>query len=395
MRMGLKIILLSSALCGVGSAFWGVAALGAQTTPADPSRTPVFKANARAVVVDVVVTKGNGDPVTALTKNSFQLIEDGKPQAIDYFEEHTVRALPASALKPLPPMPAGVYTNVPAAPEPDAVNVLLIDTLNTEQQDQVYVRKQILNFLQGMNPGTRAAIFMLGSNLRFIQGFTSDSARLVAAVNTKSTSAEKDPSFYSRSDAADDQDSLKMLTAMLGGHTDGGIEGYAHGIASLNGIQLAQRTQMTFEALDYLARYLGGIPGRKNLIWFASTFPVTIFPSSAQREQMSNDRIYASAVRKTADLLTDSKVAVYPVNAQGMMVEHGVEADGAGPSRMGGIAAYSGEANERADTIFAMEELAADTGGKAFYNTNDLNGAMQHAIDNGSHYYTLVCSAHQ
>jgi VWFA-related protein len=38
----------------------------------------------------------------------------------------------------------------------------------------------------------------------------------------------------------------------------------------------------------------------------------------------------------------------------------------------------------------AMEQLAADTGGKAFFNTNDLNAAMMHAIENGSHYYTLV-----
>ena len=45
-------------------------------------------------------------------------------------------------------MPADVYTNVPAAPETDAVNVLLIDTLNTEQRDQGYVRKQIMNFLK-------------------------------------------------------------------------------------------------------------------------------------------------------------------------------------------------------------------------------------------------------
>jgi hypothetical protein len=47
-------------------------------------------------------------------------------------------------------------------------------------------------------------------------------------------------------------------------------------------------------------------------------------------------------------------------------------------------------AGERSDKIFAMEELAADTGGKAFFNTNDLNAAMTHAIENGSHYYTLV-----
>jgi hypothetical protein len=57
---------------------------------------------------------------------------------------------------------------------------------------------------------------------------------------------------------------------------------------------------------------------------------------------------------------------------------------------MGGIGAYSGEASDRADTIANMEQLAADTGGKAFYNTNDLNAAMQHAINDGSHYYTIA-----
>ena len=57
---------------------------------------------------------------------------------------------------------------------------------------------------------------------------------------------------------------------------------------------------------------------------------------------------------------------------------------------MGGIAAYSGQENERADKMFAMEQLAADSGGKAFYNTNNLNAAMMHAIENGAHYYTLV-----
>jgi VWFA-related protein len=198
----------------------------------------------------------------------------------------------------------------------------------------------------------------------------------------------------------DDTDSLQMLSDMLGGHTDGGTDAYAHALGALYGMQLSQRSQMTFEALDYLARYLGGIPGRKNLIWFASSFPVTIFPSNAQRQQMSNDRIYASAVKKTADLLTDSKVAVYPINAEGMMTEHVGDSTNWSPGEATAPGAriqsfadpYAKDSGERADTIFSMEQLASDTGGKAFYNTNDLNGAMQHAIDNGSHYYTLVYS---
>jgi hypothetical protein len=154
---------------------------------------------------------------------------------------------------------------------------------------------------------------------------------------------------------------------------------------------------MTMEALQYLARYLGGVPGRKNLIWFASSFPVTVFPTSAQRESMDNMRVYANDVKQTADLLTVSKVAVYPIGAEGMMTDKWMEGDNAGSGRASGggaalhsIAGLGGEADRRAIRIMAMEQLAADTGGKAYFNTNDLNAAMTRAINDGSHYYTLV-----
>lgn len=104
-----------------------------------------------------------------------------------------------------------------------------------------------------------------------------------------------------------------------------------------------------------------------------------------------------------------SKVAVYPVGAEGVMSEHVFEANVGGPTdveggeetsrsgpssvaKQGVMAPYVHEGDARADKIAAMEQLAADTGGKAFYNTNDLNAAMQHAIADGSHYYTLVYS---
>ena len=372
------------------SVFCCAAPICAQIASGQQAPVAVLKANARAVVVDVVVTKGE-EPVAALHKQDFEVIEDGKPQTIDFFEEHKAKTLPPGALQPLPPMPPNVYTNVPPAPESDAVNVLLLDSLNTEKQDQVFVHQQILDFLKTMQPGTRAAIFTLGSKLRFVQGFTTDSSALTAALNDKKNGffAEKDYPYRSRSDQADDQQEVATKMMMLGGHPDPGIQALREAQAEFADFQYGQRTMMTLEALDYLARYLAGVPGRKNLIWFASSYPVIIFPSSAQSQTMSNVRVYASAVKKTADLLTVSKVAVYPINAQGMMVEHGMEADSAGPGRMGGIGAYSREATERADTINAMEQLAADTGGKAIYNTNDLNAAMQRAINDGSHYYTL------
>jgi VWFA-related protein len=384
MRQRHKVLLYTAMLLG------SLAALQAQNPPSDSPQPPVFKTNARAVVVDVVVTKGNDEPVPALHKQDFQIIEDGKPQTIDYFEEHTAKTLPPGALPPLPKMPPNVYTNVPPAPPSDTVNVLLLDTLNTEKQDQVFMRKQILQFLKGMQPGTRCAIFMLGSKLRFIQGFTADSSTLVAALNDKKNAPDRDPSFRSASDKADDQRDIATLMTMLGGRSDGGIDALREAQGAHAEFQYGERVLMTLEALDYLARYLADVPGRKNLIWFASSFPVIVFPTPSQRQALSESRIYGSAVKRTADLLTVSKVAVYPINAQGMMVEHGMEAENIGPSRMGGIGAYAGEASERADVIANMEQLAADTGGKAFYNTNDLNAAMQRAINDGSHYYTIA-----
>jgi VWFA-related protein len=368
--------------------------LPAQNNPAPADSGVVLKANTRAVAVDVVVTRGNDEPITALPRQDFQIFEDGKPQSIDFFEEHTVHNLAPGPLPQLPPMPPDVYTNVPVVPPDDAINVLLLDSLNTEKQDQVFMHKQILEFLRHMQPNTRAAIFTLGSKLRYIQGFTSDTSALVAALNDKANgfSSEKNTAYSSQSDKADDANVIAKREAMLGGQgrSDEGIVALSGANNDRADFQYGERNMMTLEALDYLARYLGGIPGRKNLIWFASSFPVTIFPSSAQSQTMSQLRVLGSAVRRTADLLTVSKVAVYPINAQGMMVEHGMEADSAGPGGMGGIAGYSGEAADRADTIAAMQQLAADTGGKAFYNTNDLADAMSHAINDGAHYYSIV-----
>ena len=95
---------------------------------AAPAEAPIFRTTTREVVVDVVVTKNNGEPVAGLGKQDFTLMEDGKPQSIDFFEERTISTPMPGALPTMPSMPAGTRTNVPPAPESDAVDVLLLDT---------------------------------------------------------------------------------------------------------------------------------------------------------------------------------------------------------------------------------------------------------------------------
>jgi alpha-D-ribose 1-methylphosphonate 5-phosphate C-P lyase len=87
-------------------------AVSAQKHDNRQPRTPSYQSTTRAVVVDVVVTRGDA-PVTGLRKNSFQVFEDAKPQTIDFFEEHSAGTSSTAAVQPLPVMPLGVYTNVP------------------------------------------------------------------------------------------------------------------------------------------------------------------------------------------------------------------------------------------------------------------------------------------
>ena len=385
--------------------FCCVAPLVAQTAPAPgvQDSVPVFKVNARAVIVDVVVTRENGDAVTALHKEDFKVMEEGKEQSIDFFEEHTAKTLPPGALPPMPKMPPNVYTNVPPVPESDSVNVLLLDSLNTPVEDQSYVHKQIMDFLKTMEPGTRTAIFLLGSKLRFVQGFTTDTALLSAALNDKKNGPEKESLLRT---SAENGEIVRELTSMtsINGLPTGATAAAMDANRESAGYEVSQRIAMTLEALDHLARYLGGVPGRKNLIWFASSFPVTVFPNHEQMVSLNNLRVPAGDVKNTADLLTVSKVAVYPVGAEGMMNDHWMEAGGAGAGGSAGIGRASanggallnhiagpgGENDARAIQIAAMEQLASDTGGKAFYNINDLNAAVKRAVNDGAHYYTLA-----
>ena len=93
---------------------------------------------------------------------------------------------------------------------------------------------------------------------------------------------------------------------------------------------------------------------------------------------------YQQDLRLTADLLTPDRVAIYPVSAAGLAADATYFAEyEQGPP-------LTEENMKRSDSQIAMEELANDSGGQAFYNTNGLSDAMAHAIDSGSHFYGLA-----
>jgi VWFA-related protein len=324
-----------------------------------------------------VVTNGKDEPVPGLRKEDFQILENGQPQTIASFEEH--KGIQPTQEK-LPPMPPHVFTNYPTVKTADSVNVLLLDWLNTQPEDQAYVHEQTVRYLKTIPPGTRLAIFTLGSRLHMVQGFTSNSASLVATLNDKNagTDPRKSPLLPSLRERAMDKELIDFM--VMSQAAPAGIDAVKNLQADFAGSQIADRIQLTLQALQQLARYLSGIPGRKNVIWFSGSFPISIFPDAGLPRQ------YQGELQQTADLLTPSQVAIYPVSAQGLMPDGTYFA----MYQPGEPPPVREENGRRASDQTAMEELAKDTGGQAFYNTNGLDAAMAHIVNNGSRYYTVT-----
>jgi len=144
---------------------------------------------------------------------------------------------------------------------------------------------------------------------------------------------------------------------------------------------------MTLQAFQALARYLAPIPGRKNIMWVAGSFPVHFFPDTGKRGEFKNP--YPNEVRQTAELLTADQVAVYPSGASVLATESYLNGSSDPSANRTGKAVEADEADRSFNQI-AMEMLARDTGGHAFYNTNGLSEAMEQAVEEGSHFYSLA-----
>jgi len=391
---------------GVMAAAAGMALAQAAATNAaggQPAQGPVttLKANAQLVVVDVVVTDSHQMPVHGLEASDFKLTESGVPQVVRNFEEHAALTVAdATKLPPMEKLPPGVYSNYTPAPANGAVNLVLLDALNTPMTDQAYVRKQLLAYLKATPPGTRIAIFGLTTHLIVLQGFTSDPEVLRRVVEKGAGKAS--PLLGDQVGGGGLQNSLADNLE------DMDIPGAEEMIANMRqfDMQVQSSQQMlrakdTLDAMNQIAHYLSAIPGRKNLIWFSGSFPIDILPdtSGTVPDPFVGVADSEDEFRETVSLLGRSQVAVYPIDARGLMVS---PVFSAATNRNYGASTGANTGNSRfdqdqqkffgdqAEEHATMKQMADATGGHAFVNTNDLTTAVAKAIQEGSNFYTLT-----
>ena len=397
----------------------GPALLSAQQSPSDvPAIT--IRTNTRLVVVDVVVTDKKGQPITGLKPEDFTLEENGKKQKIAVFTAPGAASAAAATQASAPP---GVLSNHPedVGPKAGVVTVLLLDAANSSFKDQAYARSQMLKYVveQGQS-GHTMAVLTLSDRLRVLQQFTSDPQILREAI--KKVRPEQPilqpgapvpeshgiaNSGLDRSDGGGGAVNLSIATA----------QSAAQGFADIQvGFNLERRTQITVEAMRSLARILGGLPGRKNVVWLTSSLPFDLIPEDrnmtdaelqadlpGQGRQRSvsvnaagayaseSRQLYGGEIKAAEADLASANIAIYPVDLTGLM--SGMES-----SATRGGSVYSDKAiSNRAGSMMSaqeanqgtMEEVAAETGGKAYKNQNEIKDGITLAVADEKAAYTL------
>ena len=317
----------------------------------------VIRTTTRLVQINLIATK-HGQPVPGLKKEDFQIFDNGKRQEIRQFSEETRALLPSAAA----PLPQGTFTNQleQRSGTPAAVTAILLDGVNTRYSDQAYARRQVVEFLKQIQPADRIAIYTLdGRGLRVLHDYTTDSSDLVARL------------AQYHGDIAPDVTVVSEVSDTLGGWLGSGANSYE------KAFDLNNRIQQTLHAIEFIADNLAPLPGRKNLIWISSAFPLQVGYLNASTSMNSRgfprqQQTWTTDADRAIRSLNNANLAIYPVDARGL------------------VASASPRVSSR---VFAnqstMEELAARTGGRAFTNTNDIAGAVRTAVEDSSITYTL------
>ncbi len=344
-----------------------------------PPPTPQLRISTHLVQIGVIVRDAHG-PVANLTKDDFLVLDRGEPQAIRVF---SAESSPAVA-RPAQPLPPNTYSDLSqyGASKPRSVTIVLLDNLNTmsstspqpyestpywlEDHALAAAKQRLIEFLKKMDASDRIAIYGLTDKLHVLCDFTCDRDQLLAVVSrydaTSITRREAvEPGSFHFDRISPDENDARPLNADAGDA--------AQMLATMNN---ENRGQATMAALVAIAAHAADIPGRKNLLWLTGNLP---FSGHA-----------------IAEVLSRGNIAAYPVDARGLLarkplldISEVTEEDDYAEGKLGTPAAMAPQPTG----IQAMEEMAEDTGGRAFVNTNDLTGAIRKVVEDSAVTYTL------
>ena len=358
-----------------------------QAQPQAKQEPPVVRVTTRLVQVNVIVQDRKGEPVTDLTRDDFTLLDQGQPQIVSTFSVESLRTLPTAQ-----PAPPNVFSNrfEQKTHTPTSVTVILLDGLNTRFEDMAYARAQIIKFLGQLQPQDRVALYTLTTRLTVLHDFTSDATSLLRALERSKGHVSAELAASERELAASEPEPANPM----------GIDALDEFLKAANqrmaDFYTINRVGRTAGTIEDIANHLARLPGRKNLVWVSGSFPFSIgldtpfTPETTSQER----RTFSEEIERAARALNNANMAIYPVDARGLMgpsfttrapaFRPGQQGPGLRRNPVGPIGLSPDRAN-----IDTMNILADRTGGRAFYNTNDIQGSVRRAIEDSRVTYVL------
>ncbi|MDB5323556.1 MAG: hypothetical protein JWN40_5187 [Phycisphaerales bacterium] len=342
------------------------------SAPATSANITTFRSESSLVVVDVTVKDKTGKAVEDLKQSDFTLLEDGKQQKISVFEFQRLTMDPAPPEKPptleelneVPTAPVKMITS--EAPgqvqyHDKRLMVMFFDLGSMGIPEQLRAQEAALKYLDTqITSADMVAVIMYAASLQVLTDFTDNRTQLRDII--KGLPIGEMAEFAGVADTGDD-DNEDTGAAFVADETEFNIF----------------NTDRKLQAIQDAAKKLSALPEKKALIYFSSGLQKTGVENHAQLEA-------------TILMATKANVAIYPIDARGLIAAPPGGGAAVGSSRGTGIYSGSQHNSQRAginNSHDTLVSLAADTGGKAFLDSNDLSLGLVQAQQEYRSYYVL------
>ncbi|RPI20078.1 MAG: VWA domain-containing protein [Acidobacteriales bacterium] len=369
--------------------WWLVGAFAAVfACSAQPQEQPTFRATTNLVDFTIVALDGNGNPITDLKQDEITVTDSGKSRDLAFFR------FEGGAQKAAVPktLPAGGFTNRSEyAPGPTRnIAAIVLDTLNTPAQDQMWVRAQVMRYLRVLAPETRVAVYSLGEQMAILHDFTEDTGSLRERLARSGLGSQAQVTADIDQMVRDAEALLEAIPPSKRALTTEALTANLETEMLYNARVRERRVMSTLASLEALGNHLAGIPGRKSMVWISGGISILSITSAV------GIKSYEPLVRGTSERLANQGITMYLVDKRGLYGRPGTSAEtGRAPTseigRLGGgpFQRQQELARKSSDPLPAMMLMAEVTGGRVVMNTNDLSQGMKAAVADLRGSYSL------
>ena len=333
--------------------------------------------------IEVVVTDSKGNRVTGLTKDDFQVLQDGIPQTITNFYAVSGGKLLLEDGKAVPLEQAVETPSAPVVPEElKARYVLFVDNLNIQPQNRNRMFKRLKEFVQQtVGKQAEAMVVTFNRSLKVRRKFTADPAEVLNVLDQI-----EGETGGATSQVGERKDTLQRIN-------DASSASQAEQIARQYAQAYRNDLEFTVDAIRDTINGMAGIPGRKVLVYMSEGLPATVGLEMYDTIQQKF-REQATALNQFEfDMNTRYASIVQAANAQGVTIwaldASGLQVDDMVTAENRTMETRPSSFFMRTNTQAPLQMMAEETGGLAAINTNDWKQSLDDLAADFSNFYSI------